>query len=331
MKLLKINWKTITCPKCWSNIYEKDITNYESSNNYLKLTCPYCWTNFIWTYESLKSPKSWIYVWYEYNFLNKKYKITWWVQYSIEWIEKKLFWDDIWTWSYIEWTARSQEWDLIYISEYHDYEESTYEISKKIIPNFNITNISDEFIEIDNKKYYFKEIWDCSVLKVYWEVVKSYTIWEKIKLFYFTYNGKNYILEKEWSENNQEVWFYEILKRFNFWYFNKDLLSDIEYKISQLESKLKRNFFENIYLHFLKLTRNIIIFFIFILFTFIFWYFIYIGINLIIVLFSFIINLSLNLYLETLDYWYNLINKTKLIEEFKTNMGLKIEKYEIIY
>jgi len=216
-RIVKFWWKTIKCPHCWANLAltednRKVIENFKSWDlKELNLKCSYCNTEFKWNTKWLKSLYLNISVWNEITLDNKKYRVSWWVRYIWNW--KTI---NSWSLEYIERILIDEKWDTYYLSEskawwnedWESWIEYQTEISRKIVPDFNIWELSQNSIIINNNNYRITEICEVIAKEVYGENSKSFTIWEKITTFRLNYNWKDYIFEQEETNNQKELWIY---------------------------------------------------------------------------------------------------------------------------
>ena len=247
---VKIWWKTIKCPHCWNYLrmndkIKKTYLDYKQwKTSQLEFQCEYCWTKFVWNKTPVKpiflSRKN-VNIWKNIEIDNKIYRISSIVQYKWKRAES----DEIWNLKYNEYLLVDKNWDIKYLSEslatwYWGSEEET-ELSWKVIPPFQILEITPSFIKTNKWNLTIKEVDKVKVKKIFWENTKSYTIWENIILYYFSYNWEDYILEKEGSSTQQEVWIYK-RKYVNLSKYNK----------------VVNNHFQNLS-NFSELSKNIII------------------------------------------------------------------------
>ncbi len=222
---IKIKWKILKCPHCLSRIpfsalntlQKEKIRNWNYNN--LEIKCPYCNTKFVLQKKSSPSIL-WLKIWNIANIENEKYRVVWNVYYEWKWYE--------WSYSgklwYLEWILLWENNNYKYFSEggfYDDWDRiEEFEISEKIIPKFSLQpNYEDNYIIINQKRTSFKEKNIVSVKKVYWENSKVFTIWEKVELYEFSFEWKNYVIEKEKAWNQSEAWIYETKKISRAWAF----------------------------------------------------------------------------------------------------------------
>lgn len=218
-KIVQFWWKTIKCPHCGSNLSmsennKKVIADYKAGiTKVLNFQCKYCMTQFIWNNVWMKPLYLNISVWQEITLDNKKYRVAGWVRY-------------MWTWEtqntgrleYIERILIDSSWDTYYLSEskawwnewWESWIEYQTELSRKIVPEFNLWELTESNIVINNNNYNIEEICEVKVTEVYGENSKSYTIWESVKTYQLKYSGKSYVFEKEQTKNQQEIWVYHI-------------------------------------------------------------------------------------------------------------------------
>ena len=213
---VKIWWKAIRCPHCWNYLRMNDKVKkiYKDYKQWkikqLEFECENCWTKFIWDKHSIKHlflTKVWI--WKEITIENEKYNISSIVRY--EW--KRAETDEMWNLKYNEYLLVDKNWDIKYLSESKSSwswgSEDETELSWKVIPPFDIQEINTSYIKTNKWNLKVKEIDKVKVKKIYWENTKSYTVWEEVLLYYFGYDWKDYVLEKESSASQSEVWIYE--------------------------------------------------------------------------------------------------------------------------
>lgn len=215
-KVLQIWWKSIKCNSCWSNIWKtpeniqalEELKTWKSTIN---LKCNYCNASFQYINKTLKPLYLNISIWKEITLDNKKYSITWWVRYVWTWWTR-----NSWKLEYIERILVDNAWDIYYLSEskahwsegWESWIEYQTELSRKIIPEFNLWEITDNYININWDLKAITEFWEVEVKEVFWENTKSYTIWEKIDTYQLNYNWKNFVFEKEKTKDQQEIWVY---------------------------------------------------------------------------------------------------------------------------
>jgi len=212
-----IKWKTIKCPHCWANISKssfnlESIKKLKQGQRNITFICNNCWTKFSWTKTPFKSIFSNYSIWQEIKIKWDTYKLAWAIKYIWKYNENWEWWGKL---KYIEWLAYNKKWELFYISESRAtdiewiYEE--IEISKKINFPFVIKNYDNYYITTDWWNYNIKEIDEVQVLEVFWEVNKSYKIWERIQI----YNFQNYSLEIEATNNGIERNLYQKVNSYN--------------------------------------------------------------------------------------------------------------------
>lgn len=246
-KIIQFWWKTIKCPHCWANLSlsennKKVIQDFKAWNTKeLNFKCQYCNTDFKWNEEWLKPLYLNISVWQEITLDNKKYRVSGWVRYIWNWKTR-----NHWKLEYIERILIDDKWDTYYLSEskawwsewWETWIEYQTEISRKIIPDFNLWELSENNVFINSKIYNITEICNVRVSQTYWENSKSYTIWEEVITYQLNYNWKDYIFEKEQTNSQKEIWVYHTweindkdLRNWNIWYntFNNFKLSNFSF------------------------------------------------------------------------------------------------------
>ncbi len=322
-RLIKYMWKTIKCPHCWAPLVEdeynkKVIQDYKSWKiTKLKFKCPYCWTKFVWDFKWVRPLflKD-IRVGWEYEVNWEKYKVAWVVQYSWIWEED---WDK-WELVYNEYILYNKNGDIFRLSEseskwrtwtYYETEREV-ELSKKVEFPYKIDEITEEYIKIEGKTIYFEEKDKVTVKKVYWEVWKWYEIWEKVILYEFSYNWKNYVLEKEESKSNKEANFYEVVYRRNY--------HNYENNISTLKDLSLKKTFSYLWVKDILVISGLILFMIVVIFIpetliiFVFFWYLLIEYK-----DSFLRFSTIFLYLFILSVfsllWYNMLYKKIIVEK----------------
>ncbi len=213
---IKIKWKTLKCPSCLARIPFSALNSEQKqkikSGNYnnLEIKCPYCHKKF--SLQKRKAPSVlWLKIWDFAIIQGKKYRVTWYVDYLWNWYE----WNYSWKLWYLEWILVWEKGDYKYFSEgwfYDDWERTEeFEISEKIIPKFSPKpNYAGNYILINNKKVFFSEKNIVSAKSLYGENSKIFKVWEKVQLYEFSFDGKNYVIEKEWAWTQAEAGIYEI-------------------------------------------------------------------------------------------------------------------------
>jgi hypothetical protein len=258
-KVVQFWWKTLQCPHCGGNLSmsdhnKKSIEEYKAWNSKdLNFICKYCNTNFTWNQTWMKSLYLNISVWHEITLDNKKYRVCGWIRY-------------VWTWEtdnsgkleYIERILVDDKGDTYYLSEskawwnewWESWIEYQTEISRKIVPDFNIWWFNQNSILLDGTHHTITEICSVKALESYGENSKSYTLWEEITTYQLNYKGKNYIFEKEKTKNQQEIWVYHTweindtnLRNGNIWYNqNASPLNFDLWNLQNLSSFLGKNY-----------------------------------------------------------------------------------------
>jgi len=142
-KKVRVKWKALKCPHClakipFSGLTENQRKSIKSWNyNNLEIKCPYCNTKFV-----LQKKKSnsilWIKIWDIATIDWKKYRVTWYVEYSWYWYE-----DNYSGWvKYLEWLLLWKNNEYKYFSEWknsddwvwtNEFELSEFYIIKKLI------------------------------------------------------------------------------------------------------------------------------------------------------------------------------------------------------
>ena len=216
-KIVKFWWKTIKCTHCWSNLSltennKKVLEDYTAwITKELKFKCNYCATEFSWNDKWLKPIYLNISVWQEITLDNKKYRVSGGVRYIWSWQT-----GNSWKLEYIERILIDDKWDTYYLSESKAYwqedgesgVEYQTEISRKIVPDFNLWELSEYKIFIDWNSCNITEVCSVVAIEAYWENSKSYTIWEEITTYQLKYKWKDYVFEKEKTNSQQEIWVY---------------------------------------------------------------------------------------------------------------------------
>lgn len=227
-------WKIIACPHCGSNLSmseknKKVIEDYKAGiTKTLNFQCKYCNTQFIWNNVWMKPLYLNISVWQEITLDNKKYRVSGWARYMWSWKTRNTG-----RLEYIERILIDSSGDTYYLSEskawwsewWESWIEYQTELSRKIVPEFNVWELTEFNIVINNNNYDIEEICEVGVKEVYGENSKSYTIWESVKTYQLKYSGKSYVFEKEQTKNQQEIWVYHTwevndknLRSGNIWY-----------------------------------------------------------------------------------------------------------------
>ena len=213
-KNVLVKWKKLLCPKCsswirfsWLNQEQKTKIKNSSYSN-LELKCPYCHSFFVLQKKRAVS-LVWIKLWDKLTYNNKKYRVVWYVEYKWKWYDDKYSWFT----TYLEWMLLWEDNSYLYFSEWYFLDEwkkeEEFDFSYKVTPDFVfVPDYSKLIIEIWWKKYDIEEYNKVDTISLYWENSKSYKVWEKVILYYFTYNWKKYILEREWVWRQSEAWLY---------------------------------------------------------------------------------------------------------------------------
>ncbi len=200
-KIAKIKGKSLKCPHCVAKIpfsalnieQQKDIKSRKYNN--LEIKCPYCHTQFVLQKRKADS-MLWLKIWDIATIDGKKYRTTGYVQYKWMWYEGSYSGKT----AYLEWILLWEDNSYYYFSEGSSLDEGEieyeFELSQKIVPDFQIPSSSSVFSSV-------------KVISVYWENSKSYTVWEKTEVFEFSRWWKKYVLEKEWVWSQREAWIYE--------------------------------------------------------------------------------------------------------------------------
>jgi len=196
-EITRVKWKQMKCPHCNSKIWFSALTNDQRLSiknwnyNNLEIKCPYCHTKFILQKRKANSIL-WLKIWDKAIINNKTYRVTWYIEYVWTWYEWR-YSGRLW---YLEWILLWDKWEYIYFSEWFFEDdwvrENEFELSSKVIPKNKID------------LNWYKEKNKLVVKSIYWENSKSFIIWEKVEIFDYW----NYVLEKEWSWRQKEVWFY---------------------------------------------------------------------------------------------------------------------------
>lgn len=231
-KIPTVKWKSLRCLHCLSAISFSALNEEQKEkirNNFyenLSIKCPYCNTNFTLQKKSAESV-IWIKIWDKINYLWKNYRATWYVKYAWKWDD----WLYSWRLDYLEWILLWEDNSYLYFSEWtytDDWQiKQEYEFSKKVSPDFDVRlDWNDLFINEQKRKIW--DINDVYVSSLYGENSKVFQIWEKVKLYNFSYSSNNYVLEKEKVGRQSEAGIYqtwEVSRREAFKIFQK------EYKI----------------------------------------------------------------------------------------------------
>lgn len=246
-KIVQFWWKTIKCPHCGSNLSlsennKKVIEDFKAWNSKeLNFKCKYCNTEFKWSETWLKPLYLNISVWNEITLDNKKYRVSWGARYIWNWQTR-----NSWKLEYIERILIDDKWDTYYLSEskawwnegWESGIEYQTEISRKIVPDFNLWELSENNVVINWSNHNITEICNVKVLEVYWENSKSFTIWEEIITYQLNYSWKDYVFEKEKTKSQVEVWVYHTwevndkdLRSWNIWYTQTNLANNSIIKV----------------------------------------------------------------------------------------------------
>lgn len=257
-KIVTIKWKNLKCPHCvaaiwFSTLNEEQKTKIREGNyENLSLKCPYCHTTFTLQKKSENSI-IWIKIGDKIFYKNKNYRVVWAVNYGWSWYED---WYS-WALSYLEWILLGEDNSYLYFSEWYFYDDGEknyeFEFSEKIIPDFSIKMLDNHIII----NWITKKIWEKNVVwakSLYWENSKVFSVWERVYIYSFSHNFKNYVLEKESAWRQSEAWVYEtwsVSKSKAFEIFWKEM-SSFE-KVSDSVNILKKYFWVLFYLVFFPL------------------------------------------------------------------------------
>ncbi|MBS8121824.1 hypothetical protein [Candidatus Vampirococcus lugosii] len=236
---VKIGGKAIQCTSCGNylrmnenvkKIYQ-DYKNGETKQ--LEFACESCGTKFVWQQHNIKSIfLDNVGVGKNIDIESRNYTISSVVNYKGEWKEG----DELGGLEYNEYLLVDITGEINYLSESRAYwnvgKKDETELSWKIIPIFDIQEINSGYIKTNKGDITIDEINQVKVEKIYGENTKSYTIGEEVILYYFSYSGKDYILEKESSGTQKEVGIYERKKV----YLNK--YNEVSYSYEPLNNLL---------------------------------------------------------------------------------------------
>ena len=235
-KSAKVRWKSLKCPHCLAKIPFSGLTWEQKSEikkwnyNNLEIKCPYCHTKFILQKRKAQS-RLWIKIWDIANIDWKKYRATGYVEYRWHWYED--WYSDIT--NYLEWILLWEDNSYYYFSEWYSIDdwssEEEFELSKKIIPNFNIPTNFNSYTE-------------ATVKSIYWENSKNYVVWEKTILYDFKISWKNYIKEIEWAWSQKEAGIYEA-KEISWKEAGKIFWKEFKNKSSEYWNFLKKSWDNN--------------------------------------------------------------------------------------
>lgn len=214
-KITTVKGKNLKCPHCESSIslsalneeQKTKIRNNDYSN--LSLKCPYCHTIFTLQKKSSNS-LIWIKIWDKIAYKWKNFRVVWSVKYIWTWEE----WYYHWKLEYLEWILLWDDNSYLYFSEWYFLDDwiknYEFEFSEKIIPDFSINLKNSLTISVNWKNINVKkELNRVKVSSLYWENSKTFTVWEEIILYNFSYNWKDYVIEKESVWRQSEAWIYE--------------------------------------------------------------------------------------------------------------------------
>lgn len=239
-KIIQIRWKTVKCPHCWANLSlskknEDELWKSSSTANInYNFECTYCKANFLWNIKGMVPLYLNISVWNEIRIEGKKYRVSWWVRYMGTWRTR-----DSGRLEYIERILIDSLGDTYYLSEskawWNEMGESGIEyqteLSRKIVPEFNLWVFDERVVSINDNNYEITEVCKVRVSEVYGENSKSYTIWEEVSTYQFKYSWKNYVFEREETNTQKEIGIYHTweindkkTKNWNTW-FNSPSLS----------------------------------------------------------------------------------------------------------
>jgi DNA-directed RNA polymerase subunit RPC12/RpoP len=173
-KPLKYMGKTIKCPHCGAPLIETDynkkiLQDYKAGKiNVLKFKCSYCGTEFIWHYTGIKPLfLEDIRVGGEYNIFDRKYKVAGVVQYSGVWEENGEKGNLVYN-EYLLYDQRGDIWRFSEsVASWPGGKEEEIELSRKSNLSGQIEDITDNYVQINGKKIYFKEKDSVVVKKVY--------------------------------------------------------------------------------------------------------------------------------------------------------------------
>ncbi|RAL55908.1 hypothetical protein BLD25_03670 [Candidatus Gracilibacteria bacterium GN02-872] len=233
-KIATVKGKNLKCPHCESSISLSALNTEQKEkirkNDYqnLAIKCPYCNTTFTLQKKSSSSIIG-IQIGDKIEYLGKKYRVTGCVNYTGTWYEKNYSGHL----NYQEWILLGDDNSYLYFSEGYfldDGEENyEFEFSKKITPNFDLEFVSDEEFRINSSLRDFDERNFVNASSLYGENSKVFQVGESIKLYEFSYSGKQYVLEKEQSGRQSEAGIYEtwsVSKSQAFKIFGKEMKYD---------------------------------------------------------------------------------------------------------
>ena len=214
-KITKVKGKKLLCPHCKSGVAFSSLNQEQKTKirnneyNNLELKCPYCHTNFVLQKRTSNSIL-WIKLWDIITYNKKTYRTVWYVKYSWKWNE----WNYSWKTEYLEWILLWKDNSYLYFSEWTSIDDwdivEEFEFSYKIVPDFTINaDYSLWYVKINWSNVRFSESTHIKTISIYWENSKYFKVWEKVDLYYFSYNWKKYVIEKEWAWRQAEAWIYE--------------------------------------------------------------------------------------------------------------------------
>lgn len=214
-KIATVKAKNLKCPHCQSAIALSALNTEQRekirANDYsnLSIKCPYCHTTFTLQKKTFTSVLG-IKIGDTINYSGEAYRVTGAVSYLGHWYEDGYSG----ALSYLEWILVSDKKQYLYFSEGYaiDDDERVYEFefSQKIVPNFSLgLDGGDQYLWINEKKHHIEEENRVRARGLYGENSKVFTVGENINLFEFSYQGKNYVLEKEQAGRQQEAGIYE--------------------------------------------------------------------------------------------------------------------------
>lgn len=117
------------------------------------------------------------------------------------------------TLEYLEWILLGADNSYLYFSEGHFVDDGVrkevFEISEKIIPDFEINEVNEKAILVNGRWQDFSEKNSIRAAALYGENSKVFTVDEEVVLLEFSYNWRDFILEKESAGRQSEAGIYE--------------------------------------------------------------------------------------------------------------------------
>ncbi|MBS8122096.1 hypothetical protein [Candidatus Vampirococcus lugosii] len=214
---MKIGGKAIQCTNCLNYLrtnknVKKIYQNYKNGKTkQLEFNCENCGIKFVWQQHNIKSIfLENVGIGKKINIENKNYTISSIIRYKGR--EKKKHLINL---EYNEYLLIDNSLNRYYLFEIEKnfssgFKEYKTEFSREITPPFYIKKINSSYIESNKGNLSIYKIHEVDVKKINGKNLKSYFAGKKIILYYFSFSGKNYILEKELYGEQKKIGIYQM-------------------------------------------------------------------------------------------------------------------------